>query len=661
MSPLRPGQLRGRPGGRQPDPAARIHQTLRRAYGLSPAHDGRSVVIGCAPCRLPSVQWQSPPGSRPSARGSGARGRPLPHLRGARLHGPRGLRRLPLPRAGRAPERLRSANDDAWKYSPTPAWTSRRAGSSRPAGPNVVARSSTAASAGTARLVARSRSGSTSASSRARRAARRQRLQRRRLRHRSTTSPGARRDPRLNGNGYPRRPGPDPHYSDGVDDDGNGFVDDIAGWDFLDERQRPVRRRRVRPRHRRGRRPGVARRTTAAASRASRRARSSCRSRRRQLRRDRQRLRAGRRLRDRPRRRPDLRGARHAVGRATSARPRSTTRTRAASRSSRAPPTRRAATTTPPPHFDHMIWVNSIVHADGTLVEEPPIANGYDLLNGCTNYGGKAWVAISSPAARRRRPAARAASRRCSSRTRRTRSTAASSRRIRAPARRSPPRRCASSCGSRRGTSTTRATSTPDRCSGCSGLLSAPAPRPRRSDRATTRRSPGWDQFTGYGRPDAAALFERHGDDDPARGRSLRQRALVRHVDPVRSQSSRYAARRARARAGQVQLALDVGCGVQPLELPRSSARARARPPSSDAGARELERRRRPRRRAASIRPRAIAGPGRSHRDAAAARERRARQPRRGPPHRRDPQRSDAALAPIALGGSGESPPRSPT
>ena len=56
--------------------------------------------------------------------------------------------------------------------------------------------------------------------------------------------------PTSNGNGF--RDGQDliRSYSDGVDDDGNGYVDDIAGWDFLDNDNDPVRRRRVRPRHR---------------------------------------------------------------------------------------------------------------------------------------------------------------------------------------------------------------------------------------------------------------------------------------------------------------------------------------------------------------------------------------------------------------------------
>ena len=42
--------------------------------------------------------------------------------------------------------------------------------------------------------------------------------------------------------------------------------------------------------------------------------------------------------------------------------------------------------------------MNSIVHPDGTIVEDPadPADRPYDLLNGCTNFGGHAWVAISS-------------------------------------------------------------------------------------------------------------------------------------------------------------------------------------------------------------------------------------------------------------------------
>ncbi len=47
-----------------------------------------------------------------------------------------------------------------------------------------------------------------------------------------------------------------------------------------------------------------------------------------------------------------------------------------------------------PANYDHMIWVNSVKNGDGLVIDKE--ANGFELLNGCTNYGGKAWVAIPS-------------------------------------------------------------------------------------------------------------------------------------------------------------------------------------------------------------------------------------------------------------------------
>ena len=49
-----------------------------------------------------------------------------------------------------------------------------------------------------------------------------------------------------------------------------------------------------------------------------------------------------------------------------------------------------------PANYEHTIWVNSVRDGDGTFLDEN--ANGYDLLNGCTNYGGRAWLAIPSSA-----------------------------------------------------------------------------------------------------------------------------------------------------------------------------------------------------------------------------------------------------------------------
>jgi len=55
-----------------------------------------------------------------------------------------------------------------------------------------------------------------------------------------------------------------------------------------------------------------------------------------------------------------------------------------------------------PANYDHTIWVNSIRNGDDALVSDhvpsdggPPNL-GFDLLNGCTNYGPHAWVAIPS-------------------------------------------------------------------------------------------------------------------------------------------------------------------------------------------------------------------------------------------------------------------------
>lgn len=46
-----------------------------------------------------------------------------------------------------------------------------------------------------------------------------------------------------------------------------------------------------------------------------------------------------------------------------------------------------------PANFDHTIWVNSIRNADGTFASS---GNDYTVQNGCTNHGGRAWLAISS-------------------------------------------------------------------------------------------------------------------------------------------------------------------------------------------------------------------------------------------------------------------------
>lgn len=49
-----------------------------------------------------------------------------------------------------------------------------------------------------------------------------------------------------------------------------------------------------------------------------------------------------------------------------------------------------------PAAYEHTIWVNSVRNGDGTFLAAD--GNGFELLNGCTNFGGRAWVAIPSAA-----------------------------------------------------------------------------------------------------------------------------------------------------------------------------------------------------------------------------------------------------------------------
>ncbi len=48
-----------------------------------------------------------------------------------------------------------------------------------------------------------------------------------------------------------------------------------------------------------------------------------------------------------------------------------------------------------PSSLEHTIWVNSIRNGDGSIVQN---TNDYTILNGCTNYGPTAWVSIPSTA-----------------------------------------------------------------------------------------------------------------------------------------------------------------------------------------------------------------------------------------------------------------------
>ncbi len=220
-----------------------------------------------------------------------------------------------------------------------------------------------------------------------------------------------------------------------------------------------------------------------------------------------------------------------------------------------------------PAAYGHMIWVNSVTHGDGLLLDED--ANGFDLLNGCTNFGGKAWVAIPSSS--------------CSSEaTGRTGGLTAllishaknqidrglftpypgtgtpfSAEEVRQLLR-----------VSARDVDYSDAPFAEPTVEGnlVAALLSAPALGLYfGSSRYPTQ--PEWDQFTGYGRPSAPALFDLVTDTTiPPEVDLSGSISWFDIIDPVRSPATAVRASMRAVRAGNdFDWSLEVGCGVQPL------------------------------------------------------------------------------------------------
>ena len=221
-----------------------------------------------------------------------------------------------------------------------------------------------------------------------------------------------------------------------------------------------------------------------------------------------------------------------------------------------------------PAHYDHMIWVNSVKNGDGLVIDED--ANGFELLNGCTNYGGKAWVAIPSSS-------------------------------------------CSSEATGRAGGLTALllshaknqidrglftpypGTGTPFSAEEVRQLLRASARDVDQSEApflqptvegnllATLLSAPAlglrfgssnyptqfeWDQFTGYGRPDAPTLFDLVTDTTiPPEADLTGSVRWFDIVDPVRTPDFEVRGSARALRAGNnFDWTLEVGCGIQPLE-----------------------------------------------------------------------------------------------
>ena len=221
-----------------------------------------------------------------------------------------------------------------------------------------------------------------------------------------------------------------------------------------------------------------------------------------------------------------------------------------------------------PGNYDHMIWVNSVTQGDGSLIDEA--ANGFEVLNGCTNYGGKAWVAIPSSA-------------------------------------------CSSEATGRAGGLTALlmshaknqidrglftpypGTGTPFSAEEVRQLLRAsardvdqsaapflelafvgtvltfPLSAPALGLRFGSSNYPTqaeWDQFTGYGRPNAPTLFDLVTDTTiPPEADLSGSVRWFDIVDPVRTPSFEVRGSARALRAGNnFDWTVEVGCGVQPLD-----------------------------------------------------------------------------------------------
>lgn len=223
-----------------------------------------------------------------------------------------------------------------------------------------------------------------------------------------------------------------------------------------------------------------------------------------------------------------------------------------------------------PAAYGHVIWVNSVTRGDGTFLDQD--ANGFELLNGCTNYGGKAWVAIPSAA-------------------------------------------CSSEATSRAGGLTAllishaknlidRGEFDPHPITGTplsaeevrqllrlsardvdhsqdptvvmtpiaefvSGLLSAPG-LSLFFGTSQFPSQPGWDQYTGYGRPDGRTLLAMVTPTTIPPEVDLIGPAWFDVIDPVKTPNVAVVGSARAVRADDsFAWVLEVGCGVQPLEYER--------------------------------------------------------------------------------------------
>ena len=216
-----------------------------------------------------------------------------------------------------------------------------------------------------------------------------------------------------------------------------------------------------------------------------------------------------------------------------------------------------------PAALDHTIWVNSIVQQDGTFVTEEV----NDLVNGCTNHGARAWVAISSDS--------------CSSEATGRSAGLVSlliahgknliDRGLLAPYPGSDRPFSAEEVRQLLRRSTDDIDNSPNYELTMFGLLSGLLSAPDLGIEFGSRyfpTFPGWDQYTGYGRPEATRLLDVTAETIPPEADLAGGLRWFDVVDPTRAKKFPITGSAAAVRApGKFKWLLEVGCGVDPREF----------------------------------------------------------------------------------------------
>jgi hypothetical protein len=218
-----------------------------------------------------------------------------------------------------------------------------------------------------------------------------------------------------------------------------------------------------------------------------------------------------------------------------------------------------------PAMAEHVIWVNSITNGDGTFVGDE---QDFRIQNGCTNHGGKAWVAISSSSCSSEatgRSAGMTALLISHGKTLLEQGALAPYPGLSAPFSAEEIRqlfRAAAQDVDR--SADPPLAPAPGTGELVTGLLSGPTDETFFYSYHFPTKA-GWDQWTGYGRPDMLRLLALAETAIPPEADLSGSVAWFDVIDPVRRPKVTVVGSTAAVRApGAYQWTLEVGCGVEP-------------------------------------------------------------------------------------------------